>query len=297
MNVRANQINIVLKQQDNQAITSRPTHDPFEIVHTAMEGYIGMQSLRQKIKEIYAFIAINKRRDEVGLKIEKHALHMLFKGNPGTGKTTVARTLAKLFVDLGVLEQGHVIEAERADLVGEYIGQTANKTRALIQRAKGGVLFIDEAYALARGSKKDFGKEAIDTLVKQMEDHHQSFILILAGYPNEMLTFLRTNPGLASRFPFILDFPDYTVDELIRIAKKMIKMRDYHLTTGAEASLRTVIDQEMNKKTTQSFSNGRFIRNVIEQAIRNQSVRLIQQRVYDVKELILLKADDFEVES
>src|SRR5690625_3880907 len=139
---------------------------------------------------------------------------MLFKGNPGTGKTTVARKLAKMYFDMNILSKGHFIEAERADLVGEYIGQTAQKTRALIQKSMGGILFIDEAYSLARGGEKDFGKEAIDTLVKHMEDNHNDFVLILAGYPHEMERFLSLNPGLKSRFPFILDFQNYDVDQL-----------------------------------------------------------------------------------
>src|SRR5690625_2562851 len=144
---------------------------------------------------------MNEKRREMGLFTNKQVLHMIFTGNPGTGKTSIARELAKILYRLNILSRGHFIEVERADIVGEYIGQTAQKTKAIFQKALGGVLFIDEAYSLARGGEKDFGREAIDTIVKQMEDHSEDVVLILAGYPKEMEHFISLNPGIISRFP------------------------------------------------------------------------------------------------
>lgn len=230
-----------------------------------------------------------------GFPIRSEVLHMLFKGNPGTGKTTVARKLANIYFDMNLLSKGHFIEAERADLVGEYIGQTAQKTRALIQKAIGGVLFIDEAYSLARGGERDFGKEAIDTLVKHMEDNGNDFVLILAGYPDEMERFLTLNPGLKSRFPFILEFPDYDVDQLMDITRQMASEREYQLSKDAEWKLRNFLYKQKNDPN-RNFSNARFIRNVVEHAIRMQAVRLLYKDNISPDELILLTGNDLKLE-
>jgi stage V sporulation protein K len=223
--------------------------------------------------------------------VEQQALHMLFKGNPGTGKTTVARLLGELFREMHVLQKGHLVEAERADLVGEYIGQTAQKTRDLVKKSLGGVLFIDEAYALARGGAKDFGKEAIDTLVKQMEDHKDEFILILAGYSNEMDQFLRLNPGLPSRFPMMISFPDFTGGELLAIALQMIEDREYRLTAEARKKLSRHLYQ-IAASGERLFSNGRYVRNLIERVIRQQAVRLVRETQFDRDALVTLRACD-----
>ncbi len=258
-----------------------------------LEAMIGLKHVKAFVKEIYAWLEINKRRKAVGLLAEQQVLHMVFTGNPGTGKTTVARILARLFREMGVLSKGHFIEVERADLVGEYIGHTAQKTREHVKKALGGILFVDEAYSLARGGEKDFGKEAIDTMVKAMEDYRNELILILAGYQQEMDHFLELNPGLPSRFPIYLHFADFTVDELMTIAEQMIESRQYRLSQAAKEKLRNYLLKRLAKKD-QPFGNARHIRNILERAIRNQAVRLLQSQVTDRSELMLIRGEDLD---
>ncbi|QII51592.1 stage V sporulation protein K [Bacillus paralicheniformis] len=270
-------------------------HSILKEIEREMNTLVGMEEMKRNIKEIYAWIFVNKKREEQGLKAGKQALHMMFKGNPGTGKTTVARLIGRLFYEMNVLSKGHLIEAERADLVGEYIGHTAQKTRDLIKKAMGGILFIDEAYSLARGGEKDFGKEAIDTLVKHMEDKRNEFILILAGYSREMDHFLSLNPGLQSRFPISIDFPDYSVSQLMDIAKRMMTEREYQFSPEAEWKLK---DHLMAVKSTVSpakFSNGRFVRNLIEKSIRSQAMRLLMGDCYLKNDLITIKSQDLDL--
>ncbi|EPD81020.1 MULTISPECIES: AAA family ATPase [Paenibacillus] len=281
--VRSNsQINIVFNSQEAAPLIQEPESTTLDIQSETfnetlkeLNTMIGLQEVKDLIYQMYATLHINKLRSAAGLKDNSQVYHMIFKGNPGTGKTTVARILAKLFKSLGVLSKGHLIEVERADLVGEYIGHTAIKTRDLIKKALGGILFIDEAYSLARGGEKDFGKEAIDCLVKSLEDHKNDFILILAGYPDEIDYFLSTNPGLPSRFPIQVDFTDYNVDQLIQIAELMINERDYTMRLESVNKLRDIIIME--KETSLNFNNARFVRNVIEKSIRNQAVRLLSR--------------------
>ncbi|WP_246202537.1 stage V sporulation protein K [Virgibacillus doumboii] len=290
------QINIVLNQKTENANQMQyDENTSFSHIDSDFSSFIGMEKLKKTIKEIYATIVINEKRKQMGLTCTKQVLHMLFKGNPGTGKTTVARKLAKMYYEMNLLSKGHFIEAERADLVGEYIGQTAQKTRAIIQKSMGGILFIDEAYSLARGGEKDFGKEAIDTLVKHMEDNHNDFVLILAGYPYEMDRFLTLNPGLKSRFPFILDFQDYEVDQLTEIAKQMVSDREYELTKEAEWKLRTNLYKK-KQETHRNFSNARYVRNVVERSIRLHAVRLLNREKFSIEDLIQLTGEDLALE-
>lgn len=285
------QINVVLRNyepapvvhdppfQDERAAATEEkagTHHLFAEFEEQLNKMVGMEQVKAIVYEIYALLQVSKMRQEAGLSQASQVYHMIFKGNPGTGKTTIARIVAKLFQKMGVLSKGHLIEVERADLVGEYIGHTAQKTRELVKKAMGGVLFIDEAYSLARGGEKDFGKEAIDTLVKHMEDSKNQFILILAGYPYEIEQFLLTNPGLPSRFPLIVDFPDYTVDQLMEIGELMMKEREYGLSQHALFKLRQLVLQA--RQTEQfSFSNARYVRNLLEKAVRQHAVRIINQ--------------------
>ncbi len=291
-------INIVFnqKRQENEnvppfAAEKKISHAPLEGLEGKLNRLVGLDKVKRMVRELYAWLYVNNRRKDMMMKVEKQTFHMLFKGNPGTGKTTVARLLGELFREMDILPSGHLIEAERADLVGEYIGQTAQKTRELVKKALGGILFIDEAYSLSRGGEKDFGREAVDTLVKQMEDHGGEFILILAGYPEEMDQFLIMNPGLPSRFPIMLSFPDFTGDELLEIAERMVKMRDYRMTAEAKKLLvrhlrRRALDHDDH------FSNGRYVRNLIEKAIRRQAVRLVRENMFDRESLMTIRACD-----
>ncbi|WP_449540501.1 stage V sporulation protein K [Ferdinandcohnia sp. Marseille-Q9671] len=284
----------VLHPASKEVISSKiqTKHTALKEIEEEMSTLVGMDEMKKMIKEVYAWIYINKKREEQGLKAGKQALHMMFKGNPGTGKTTVARLLGKLFLQMNVLSKGHLIEAERADLVGEYIGHTAQKTRDLIKKAIGGILFIDEAYSLARGGEKDFGKEAIDTLVKHMEDKQHEFVLILAGYSKEMEHFLSLNPGLYSRFPLVIDFPDYTVDQLMEISAKMMAEREYVFSTEAERKLRDHLLNIKKDSYPGKFSNGRYVRNIIEKSIRTQAMRLLVDDAYSKQELQTIRTQD-----
>nr|WP_304215467.1 stage V sporulation protein K [Fredinandcohnia onubensis] len=284
----------VLHSTSKEAISTKiqTKHTALKEIEEEMSALVGMDEMKKMVKEIYAWIYINKKREEQGLKVGKQALHMMFKGNPGTGKTTVARLLGKLFLQMNVLSKGHLIEAERADLVGEYIGHTAQKTRDLIKKAIGGILFIDEAYSLARGGEKDFGKEAIDTLVKHMEDKQHEFVLILAGYSKEMDHFLSLNPGLYSRFPLVIDFPDYTVEQLMEISAKMMVEREYVFSPEAERKLREHLLTVKMDSYPGKFSNGRYVRNIIEKSIRSQAMRLLIDDMYSKQDLQTIRTQD-----
>jgi stage V sporulation protein K len=304
--VKKRQIQVIIHHNEPKKATEQPQVEgkteeqgllqksPISGILRELEQMIGLDHVKMLVHEIYALLEITKIRTEAGLHTGSQVYHMIFKGNPGTGKTTVARIIAKLFKEMGVLGKGHFIEAERADLVGEYIGHTALKTRELIKKSMGGILFIDEAYSLARGGEKDFGKEAIDTLVKGMEDYKNQFILILAGYPDEMERFLDTNPGLPSRFPMQVDFPDYSVDELIQIAESMVKERDYSMLPDTVMKLKQQMLHEKNKSYT--FSNARYVRNQIEKATRVQAVRLLSRQTGKPsrQELMALRPEDFQ---
>lgn len=258
-----------------------------------LDQLIGLKKVKDLVFQLQALITIQRERSRIGLKNTPNVLHMVFKGNPGTGKTTVARILGQIFRGLGVLEKGDLQEVERADLVGEYIGQTAQKTRKIIKESLGGILFVDEAYSLARGGERDFGKEAIDTIVKAMEDYRENLIIILAGYRREMEVFLQTNPGLNSRFPIQLDFEDYSLAELLKIADSMLEEREYILDKTARASLSLVLTEKRMKEGGEG-GNARTVRNIVEQTIRNQAVRLYQEQDYSKRSLLHIREEDLE---
>jgi stage V sporulation protein K len=253
---------------------------------------IGLDQVKKLIWEVSAFALVQRKRAEERIKAAPIVLHMVFKGNPGTGKTTVARILGKIFKELGFLTKGHLVEVERADLVGEYIGHTAQKTREQVRRSLGGILFIDEAYTLAQGGEKDFGREAIATLVKNLEDQRENLVVILAGYCDEMEEFIRSNPGLKSRFPIHVEFPDYTAEELFEIAVHMFDQREYIPSNKARWKLRHSIASHCRNRP-QYDGNARYVRNLVERIIRQQAVRLITHS--SVGRQALLTVDESDI--
>jgi stage V sporulation protein K len=297
-------IQIVLRQPEvsNSAeesayvIRKNTMNAEFSKLFFELEHMIGLERIKELIHEIYALLQITQFRAQAGLKSQAQVYHMVFKGNPGTGKTTVARLFARMFQSMGVLSKGHLVEVERADMVGEYIGHTAIKTRELMKKALGGILFIDEAYSLARGGEKDFGKEAIDCLVRGMENHKTDFILILAGYPDEMEQFLMMNPGLPSRFPIQVDFQDYTIEQLIQIAEIMAKEREYMWHANTLPKLRKLLLDE-KQLCLGTFSNARYVRNIFEQSIRLHAMRLLQHYTASPSkvELMTIRPEDLRL--
>ena len=248
-----------------------PPQRPIEELLAELDALIGLEHVKTEVRRLTSLLRVQQLRAEQGLPVIETSRHLVFVGNPGTGKTTVARLLSQIYRTLGVVSKGHLVETERADLVAGYVGQTAAKTKAVLESALGGTVLIDEAYALARGGENDFGREAIDTLVKFVEDHRDDLAVVVAGYPDEMREFIETNPGLESRFARTLEFPDYTTDELLLIFDTMSAGKEYHLDQAARATLAEVIDAEPRGR---GFGNARFIRNVFEQAVAMHAVRL-----------------------
>ncbi len=249
-------------------------NDALGEAYQELDQLVGLEEVKKLLVEVQAFHEIQKRRAKAQLLSEPTVLHAIFKGNPGTGKTTVARLLGKMLKEMEILPKGHLVEVERADLVGEYIGHTAQKTREQIKKALGGILFIDEAYSLARGDNKDFGREAVEVLIKAMEDHKDNLVVILAGYNKEMDFFLNSNPGLKSRFPLHIDFPDYDTVELLEIADHMYQAKQYILNPNAKTNMEKVL-LRLRKESPDTYGNARMVRNIVEASLRAQAVRLM----------------------
>ncbi len=264
-----------------------------DTIRKELDAIIGLKEIKEYIGGLEEYYRVQKKREESGLKTGSVSKHMIFTGNPGTGKTTIARIISKYLKAIGVLSGGQLVEVSRADLVGRYVGHTAPLTNKVIESALGGVLFIDEAYSLYRGGDDSFGLEAIDTLVKGIEDHRDNLIVILAGYSHEMQEFLTANSGLKSRFPNVIEFPDYTGEELLQIAVSIAGSKGYAIDKEAHKTLCDYF-HEIQLRHASDSGNGRLARNLVEGAILNQAKRLVAEPEAD---LSLLLAGDFDLES
>lgn len=262
----------------------------FEELMEQLNRLIGMPQLKQDIQNIVNLIKIQQMRSSKGMKTVAMSRHLVFTGNPGTGKTTVARLLSRIYRKLGILTSGHLLEVDRAGLVAGYVGQTAIKTDEVIKKAIGGVLFIDEAYTL---SNDDFGKEAIDTILKRMEDYREELIVIVAGYPDKMLSFIQSNPGLESRFNKYIQFDDYLPQELVQIFEMMCVEQNYCVDQEALDKVYTYAEKQFTNRND-NFSNARLMRNVFEQTITNQANRLVIASIENITEdeLSLITVED-----
>jgi len=254
-----------------------------------LDALVGLGTAKASVRRLIAVQRLNAERRAQGLPEVSGSHHVVFTGPPGTGKTTVARLLGRLYGAIGVVRSGHLVEASRADLVAGYVGQTALKVQAVVDKALGGVLFIDEAYALARGDTQDFGEEAVATLVKLMEDHRDDLVVIVAGYPDEMRTFIDSNPGLRSRFTHYVDFPDYSTDELVRIFGAIAAQSRVELAPDVLAALPSLVAMA---KAHENFGNARYIRSLFELSFANMAQRALADERIDPAEIGTLIAAD-----
>ena len=268
-----------------------PPPEDIEELKRELDGYIGLNRVKREVSDLINLMSVYKLRKAHELPTVDMSLHMVFSGNPGTGKTMIARLMARVYRSLGFLEKGQLVEVDRSGLVAGYVGQTAIKTGEVVDKAMDGVLFIDEAYALTqRRGENDFGQEAVDTLLKAMEDHRDELIVIVAGYDELMQGFIRSNPGLTSRFNRFIHFEDYTVDEMVQIFEMQCKKGCYTLDDEAKAAVRGYIEAE--SADSGNFGNARGVRNLFEKVLVNQANRLSALESVDREQLMALTAQD-----
>lgn len=267
---------------------------------TRLDSLIGLEPVKTQVRSVTNMLRVQQRRIQRGMKVLPTTQHLVFTGPPGTGKTTVASLVGRIYHALGLLERGHLVAVARQDLVAGYIGQTAIKTHKVIDRAIDGVLFIDEAYTLSpEDPDKDFGREAIDTLLARMENERNRLVVIVAGYPTEMKRFIHSNPGLESRFPRTIDFPNYEPDDLMLILARFADDYGYRLTDAATGRARGLVIAEWERRNDR-FGNARMVRNLIEHAIHRHADRLLRDGTLDNDDdhaLASLDADDFAIET
>lgn len=278
---------------DSNKIEDNPEEESLEDLLNELNELIGLAGVKEEVSSLVNILKINKLRESRGFKVPQVSKHLVFLGNPGTGKTTVARLLSKIYKKLGVLEKGQLVEVDRSGLVAGYVGQTAIKTQEKIDEAMGGVLFIDEAYTLAKG-ENDFGQESIDTLLKAMEDQREDFVVIVAGYSKPMNRFLESNPGLKSRFNKSITFEDYSPNELLDIFELFCKLNDMRLSSDARDNLIQYLS-ELSDEKSENFANGREMRNLFEKAFTNQANRLSHYNNISDEELNIIKTEDIIV--
>ena len=280
-----------VEKKDSVIVNEPLEGDPYQ----ELDDLIGLESVKQEVRSLANFVKLQKQREAQGLKTAKVSYHLVFYGSPGTGKTTVARIVGRIYKDLGVLKKGHTVETDRAGLCGEYVGKTGPKTDTVISKALDGVLFIDEAYSLVPegGGGNDYGQEAISTILKRMEDYRDRLVVIVAGYKDEMQRFIDSNPGLQSRFNRYIDFPDYSSEELVEIFKMYMKKNQYTLAPDAEDYLKEQFEYVVAHKD-RNFGNARFARNVFEKSIQQQANRLAGQTNLDKSRLTELTAEDLQ---
>jgi len=267
--------------------------EKIEDLKAELNELIGLEGIKREVNNLINMVAIHNLRKQNGLKTVDMSLHMVFSGNPGTGKTMIARLMARIYKSLGVLTKGHLVEVDRSGLVAGYIGQTATKTSEVIQKAIGGVLFIDEAYSLTSGkADNDFGQEAVDTILKAMEDNREDLVVIVAGYDGLMDEFIHSNPGLESRFNRYLHFDDYSIDEMLAILDLQLKKGQYQLNDGAKAAVREYI-VDANTGSI-AFGNARGVRNIFERLLVAQANRLAEASDLTTEALMTITEEDVD---